>query len=170
LAFLIPNGEKNDFFIILSFLLSNKTLVIHCKKIENIMLSVIVISILKILIIKMYNEQNVIYSDTSSDDENYENHENIQKLENNVVAKKYCDYVINGIIPLNHLEKLVDDLSVKEIYGFDKYFLGYYCQKKIYLKRKYGKTQKNKKTQPQSEILPQNFFDLPSIQNLTITL
>jgi hypothetical protein len=115
----------------------------------------------------MHNNPNEIYSDTSSDDED---NEIIQKLENNVEAKKYCDDVINGIIPLNHLNNLVNDLNVKQICGFDKYFVGYYCQKKFYLKSKYGKTHKNTKIKSQPEIQPQNFLDFPPIQNLTITL
>ena len=78
-------------------------------------------------------------SDTSDDDD----HNNFSKIINNSEIKKYCDDFITGEKSMSILDKIINDNNIKDILGCDKYFIGFYCQKMLYLDRKF-KSEENK--------------------------
>lgn len=70
-------------------------------------------------------------SDTSDIDFN-----DFNEIENNEEIKNFCDKFINDIKSITELNKIIFNENITSIFGLNKYFIGYYVQKNIYLKEK----------------------------------
>jgi hypothetical protein len=71
------------------------------------------------------NDDNIL--DTTSD------YDQFNDIESNLKIKKFCEDFIFEREPIKTLYNMINDMNVEKIMGKDKYYIGYYIEKKRYL-------------------------------------
>jgi hypothetical protein len=89
--------------------------------------------ILNNIIMNIYQD---LCSDTS-DDDNDDCKFNTILIDHEV--KKMCDDFILGKRNISEFDKIMRDNSIETLFGINKFFVGYYCYKRIHLNKKIKK-------------------------------
>jgi hypothetical protein len=104
-------------------------------------------------------------SDTSSDEEGA-----FDCIELNPMIKSFCDDFINEKKNIDILNKMINDKNIRDFFGLEKFFVGYYCQKKIIFTKKNISQEKEKEMKTITETKIETQSESKIDKNTVITI